>query len=651
MHIYIDDNSNPLKEFQLPADFLPELSRTNPFLTDEGSQSIPLTLPASDHNMKLIRFPYRITASNRPVRKLAAILSEGTSWMRGTLYIDKANPIDGIECTFYTNEGQLYEKMKDIRLNDIAWPKIEGSGFGYESRARYWMDKFLDIMEGRQVQPDEYYIFSVQTDQDFIPEKIPSDKIEFTRKLILNETQYDGTSLSFTAYEAQKYKESDTVFTVPVGYGITPFLRLGYVLRIVMAHIGYVLESNIFDTDTSLKRLVILNNTADSICNGYLDFSQLLPTNLLIEDLINTVRKKFGVEFITGESNHVIVKLFENELKQSPDMDLSQYVTGEITIEAQDPKGIAFKMERSLSPYSDTKTENWDEFKKAYPQYLNQSPDIIYSALIKRATTFNLSTQQFVKYGWAIRGENENHDYAVNISSPFFDTLPPDGMEEEDISPGDVCVPLSQFYGYNPLYKVYDHLSMDITKIFRAKLPFIGNIRHLNTEILNNDPDKSVPEDKEENLQLMMCFSCPGKQSYTTNINNEDIPIYYYYSGSSIAFDATGKEWGTVSLVSIGFEEKKIIEIDGKPIEVTIRFLDKNLYSLFYKERDEMLQQANQLLTFYARIPTYLITTMNIATPKVVNGQRIMIERIDYVLKKQNLCQVTARTLHKYDNE
>lgn len=72
----------------------------------------------------------------------------------------------------------------------------------------------------------------------------------------------------------------------------------------------------------------------------------------------------------------------------------------------------------------------------------------------------------------------------------------------------------------------------------------------------------------------------------------------------------------------------------------------RNLYETFYKRRDEMLQKANQQIVCRAKIPAHIINSMDISRPKILDGQKVMIERIDYTLGKSELCQITARTLH-----
>lgn len=570
MHIYIDDSSNPMKEFQLPADFKPELSRTNPFLSDEGSQSVPLTLPASDHNLKLMNFLHRGVSTQRPVRKILAILSEGAVWMRGTLYIEQASKEEGINCTFYTNEGQLYEKIKDYKLQDLDWDILEGIGADYASKAKYWMNKFANIQMGNESQPDEYFVFCLETSSPFNVEKNPGTNTF----LVLNETKYENSLISFRAMEEQKYTteegEDQTEYTAPVGYGVTPFLRVGFVLRHLFEYFGYTLETNIFDTDTSLKRLVLLNNVADSIVNGNIDLKQLLPDGLSVEDLINSIRLKFGVEFV--EIGTIIrVRQWQTVLNLGADLDLSAYIRNDPNLIMEDKSALSFELDLL---YRDNSTvESWF--------------------------------------------------YKQSFTHPS-----PSGYKDVEINPSDKT-PLN-----NIVYSPYLHRDHEYTVYLKA--PYIGAIQHKNTELQLSSGE--VEEDKNEESSIAFCFSVPRIQTWSSSM----YPIIYkYYTGTIFSFDGEGVKWGTLSLVVN----------DMEPWYNETTNLKDNIYELLYKNRDEMLKKANQQLIVKAMLPLHLITTMDITTPKILNGQKVLIERIDYVLNKPDLCLITARTLHLFPEE
>lgn len=562
MHIYIDDSSTPMKEFQLPAEFRPELSRTNPFLSDEGSQSVPLTLPASDHNLKIIGYLYRTTSTKRPIYKLPVIMADGVIWMRGTLRIEQIHKKEGINCTFYTNEGQLYEKIKDYQLKDLNWPKYTGEGSDITAKARYWMNKFLEIMGNTNNTNSDYYVFSATTNYVFVT----NYERQYDDTLIINQYSQPNDTILFEARNERKYKdgygENATEYTVPVGYGVTPFLRLGYILRHVFEYFGYKLSINIFDTETSLKQICLLNNVADAIVSGVLDYGQLIPQTLSVEDLIKNVRKKFSVEFIEINGT-IFVKTWNQILSMSADLDLSKYIRNDITWITQDKESIQIEYESTYTFDSD----------------------------------------------------------ALNVPLKHASIA---GTESIDLSTDDK-IPFNQ----TALLYYYPHLG----NVYYLSAPYIGEIIHKNSELVLTGTTEAEKEDTN-NMDLMFCFSIP-KTQLVTGLRLQ------YFAGTIWSYDNNNETWGTLSLVAN--------EVVGD-VNPTIKGID-NIYNKLYLSRDKMLQNANQQIIYEASIPSYTIANMDISNPKIIRGQIILIERIDYVLDKPDLCQITARTLHLYPEE
>lgn len=552
MHIYIDDNNRPLKEFQLPADFRPELSRTNTFLTNEGSQSIPLTLPASDHNLKIIGYSHRATSSKRPVFKMPVILHDNAAWIRGSIYISQIHKLDGIECTIYTNEGQLYEKIKDYKLRDLNWPKQTGQGADYAAKAKDLMGKFEIIMNNHASYPNpDYYIFSVTTDYVFLPIEYNDTQHADYYTLVLNE--YEGSIPKLKATTTRKYQSETgneaTIYEVPVGYGVTPFLRISYILRHMFEYFGYKLEENIFDTNDSMKRLCLLNNTADAIVSGVLDYSQLMPQSLTVDDFINNIRKKFSIEFI--ESNGKIsIKTWNEVLSMSPDMDLSKYTRNHLSWLTEEKGSIQIE-------YESTYQIDIPEIAKSLKHNANE------------------------------------------------------GMSIEDLSTKDKV----------PFFKKAFYNTEGLTTDAILSL-YIGGISHLNSDLIlagNTEPEKEDSEDSG----IIICFSNPAIQLIWGND--------YCYQGTIYPPIINGSDNFTL----LASEYNKI----------------PGIYERFYRDRDRMLEKANQQVIYEAIIPSHVIDQMDISVPKIINGQKVLIERIDYIFGKTDLCQITARTLHLYPEE
>lgn len=567
MHIYIDNGTSSMPELDLPFDFWPELSRTNPFLTEEGSQSIPLTLPASEHNMKLINFSYRGTSTKRPLSTTDAILSEGTNWIRGTLYINQINKEEGIECTFYTNEGQLYEKIKDYKIRELDWPIINGSGNSNEEKARDLMKTFLNVIQKESSGTKEYMIGNIWTEDNFIKNK----NITFKNYLLLNELKFENDTLSFYAQNEQKYYteagENATEITAPVGFGITPFLKIGYVLRHIFQYFGYTLNPNAFDTNADLYRLVILNNVVDAIVDGNIHFKQLVP-DITVEDFINAVRRKFCCEFIL-KGKTIDLLFVKDILKSAPDTDLSKYIRKENTVNTVAPQAISIKLQT---------------LTKAPEGYTVRNPAIY--------------TKQF--------------EQSLIHNSPS-------GFEEVSVEMIDKT---PYIYVGRTAYIVEEDIEgfkTDIASIFLPEGEYQKTTLIIDGEV--------VSENNNSSLDLAFCFI----DSKITTIN------YGQYKKKKSIPGRLYSNFVTLLVNSYTFYHL------GPAQE-----FNNNIYEVLYKEKDDMLKYANTEVAYEAVLPSHLISTMDISTPKIIQGMKVLIERIDYVLGHPDLCQITARTLHQY---
>jgi hypothetical protein len=173
----------------------------------------------------------------------------------------------------------------------------------------------------------------------------------------LNETISTDTNPKNIHFKGEQVREWRTVdgkrIELPIGYGITPFLRVSYILRWIFTQLGYTLVTNIFDLDPSLRRMVLINNTADSICNnGYLRYKDLIPEQMEIMTFLNVFRRKFGLEFIEKQGGRIEVVTWNSALTSLPDKDLSRFVADRQSYEFVDPSAIRIQMNRSLEPYS-----------------------------------------------------------------------------------------------------------------------------------------------------------------------------------------------------------------------------------------------------------------------------------------------------------
>ena len=76
------------------------------------------------------------------------------------------------------------------------------------------------------------------------------------------------------------------------GYYMTPFLRAPYLLRRIFSYFGYTLLENFFDVTEPFKSMVFINNTIDSLVNGSILLSHLVP-DCMCNTILDVFRKKF----------------------------------------------------------------------------------------------------------------------------------------------------------------------------------------------------------------------------------------------------------------------------------------------------------------------------------------------------------------------
>ena len=105
--------------YDLNIDTELEMTRYNPFFHDKGEQSIPISLPATDHNLALLQHPESTAGKQKIAQRLDATIQSGIYSVNARQAILSARKNDSIETSFYLREGAFYEKVKDVSLQEI----------------------------------------------------------------------------------------------------------------------------------------------------------------------------------------------------------------------------------------------------------------------------------------------------------------------------------------------------------------------------------------------------------------------------------------------------------------------------------------------------------------------------------------------------
>ena len=402
----------------LPVGLSLEIEQHNPFYSDAGTSSIPVSLPLSPGNVKLLGRPDNLCRSERYIRQVPAFLECGVVAKRALLTVDTCGQ-KGISVSLVLSDSEMYTRNQDRKLKEI-----------FADRA-YGMSKMnvstpFEIFRGQfRSAPylNDVAIFPVASD-------IKTDGSS-TEVFIIN--QPTGSTI---IDNPRTVTIGDSQVSVPAGYGISPYLYLWACVQYAFEDLGYEVRVNEIKTDFNLKEIVLLNDLADTCCPNYalpsgwgFQYADLVP-DITLGEFIIWLRDKFGV-VITCDSEVVEIRLFENCARKSvPDYDLTPFCTGTPDITYPSEQGLRLSVETSIEG-AEPAAESLETLRSSY----------------ENCTQFN--TYDEIKgvglfYVKAL-GMYYYRDYSGNISklgSDAYDYVRSQSAENEEVTPNDFFVPM-----------------------------------------------------------------------------------------------------------------------------------------------------------------------------------------------------------------
>ena len=353
-------------EFDLPAGFTTEVTTYNPAFNETGEQSLPMTLPPTYKNLKLAGFSDVIENYYKPVKELAVDVVSGVFMRPGNLVIHSANTDEGISCTVYFREGQFYSLIEEKNMQDVPLDVIEGIGATTEDKV-LWLVNYLKIEYTTQ-DSQVFSVFPVQTQHSVTRKILLEDSlgdmqaVEETFNLVLNgyERKYNFNPANTAEKElmlsqlmgenAQVFIEQNTAVSIGKGYGMTAFVNVFYYLERMFAHFGYDFDDTEVRATFSRAdwRIVMLNNVADAIYDGTLDFNQLIP-DMSLKEFIRKISAYFGGYFTFSDiEKRATFHLYSNLFAYNPGEDLTHYTGSKPRI-----TGVDFKWYELVNPSAD----------------------------------------------------------------------------------------------------------------------------------------------------------------------------------------------------------------------------------------------------------------------------------------------------------
>jgi len=626
----------------LPDDLELNVTHGNPLILEQGTYSLPVLLPGTDNNMKLLQNPPQFDNVYKHVIKWPAYIKQGSFQKKASLNILEAG--DDIDVFFQMNESEMYAKMKETTLSsafDIKrfprdLPTLPGYPEGMDQIIRY-----LELVKVNNFPNEDFRLFEVATDKsEWNLDSDPNhayDVLQFLNESFRSKdtetiptTDFDLTGLRYTVFRG---RYPHTVFIdgqlieVPKGYGITPFLKLNFMLRRIFEYFGYKLEESIFDTDPELKEIVVLNNTADSIVREVIDYSQLVPSGT-VDDFLNNIRQAFGCEFFVSEDNRRVNIKFWNDILSDIrlEKDWTPYLTSRPKKKIVEPKTIKLTFKRSFD-YASVPYDTLAKYEQTFGEYG-----------FRETIPYNVS-------GWAdgyyligdqlrifeVYTDQDTLQQKKRLHSrPLYDYYQDsDNLEFEERSSDLEYVPSVSGYAMKGLKLTNGELSAPpIYKWLMSNL-YIGKRRHMNTVLEKNTSDESgAVQAKEVEETAGTCL--PAIVFYRHKITDKYIGAIGY--GTPFHFDDEGNSVGTLDLIPGG---------------------KNGLFEHFLRILDDVLRNSYQQITVTLNLPEKEIVNFRMDKLICIGHQPLLPELMEYIVKEKDIDvnKVVFRTIRIYKDK
>lgn len=375
------------EDYNLRPDTQIQVERTNPFFNDFGEQTIPLELPASERNRRILGFP---DSFGRRVKMEAAdvAIQDGEYFAQCRQMVLSAQYRGSISTAFYINDGSFYSRIQKVKLKDIfkdefipgvntveqgiafcrslrdnkneqytIFPVLltddsgVNLGFNYKFLNAYGKDTGLKSKAKWMWKDGKMSYVNYTTVSAFLPD--------------INDSDCDF----YNAIQRTEYVNEIPITLAP-GYYISPFIRVNYLLQRIFAYFGYTLQSNFFTQTEPFTKMVVINNVIDVLVNGKIRLSDLVPDGTCA-DFLTVIRKKFCCEFTSDEDQHTANIIFlRDTLNALPENDLTSCVTQEPIVvykTEKDYKRITLDAEDKLDTDISDSYDDIDAMVKACP--------------------------------------------------------------------------------------------------------------------------------------------------------------------------------------------------------------------------------------------------------------------------------------------
>lgn len=584
------------KPFDLPIDFQIEIEITSPFYNEIGSRTTGSTLPGTKHNLSLLNHIHRMDIVDKPERDRMVMVADGVYRRSGKINV--VSPLrSGISCNIGFDESLMYEAWNNVILKNLPnLPKKQFDGGLAE------LITHIDAVYRYQVSAD-YHVFPAVVSNEEVDTVVYP---QFINRIIMTD---EGTATVMPTFKLVTESRTENTVVggtlasvkVPEGYGISPFLKVSKILDLIFEAYGYRLVENPFATDFQLKKMVVLNNVADAVVEGYIDYKDMMP-DCTINSFLHSLFCRTGAQiFVNGNNKTAKVILLKDAITAQPTDNWTLLRATEIK-----PTYEAGKQLKITAPttFNNSKpaADSFDDFYKKYAgviqvyakhyDYVPNEYNVAYNSVTGNYYKTELISK---KTEW--------------LSSDFFPwDKKHSELSYEEISGDDESVPM----GFANEYILCPH--------------YLAGASHYHTTFRST----SVSDEETSETPLAFCFAIGmGRYNANTQVKNRS----GYYHGSTLCIDLDGEPF-----------------VDPNGNQYYFSLVPHGKYGsffVFFKDWDAILRHANHIFEGEINLTKNQLTMIDTSRPILISGQKLMIDKVKHSLPStsDSPAKVTFRSI------
>lgn len=582
--------------FDIPPDFRMQIDNTSPVFNALGSLVVSASIPNDrpGTNRRLLGFPNRADSSQRPPSKMPVIVSYGSFVRSGSLTVNSAiNSKGTFSCSIAFDEGEMYERMKDVRLKDLTTlPVVEMS-----------VSNIMTMLNGLAHYDDpqsDLSVFPLCLD-NFENYEIVEGTVNYNREILfLNnyEKSDDGTTYNLTDIDHYYNSSAERIEVNLPGFGVSPFVRVWKILELIIEHLGYTMGSNPYKEHFQLRKLVAVNNVADAIVSGRIDYRVLMPDTTM-GDFLSSLFARHGARLFFNSNTRVVDIILLKDILQSREYSqLDKYQSSPYDLVFTKAKQLKITGQRSLYRAS-TSADTWEDFYRKYNGQIGTS-EISVGGHRHGGVWYSANEGIFLQTA------STGNAVPRFISSIHFDwDKKVEDMDYEEISGNDECMTQwSVYYG-----------------------------RELACPIFSTGP----------------AFFYTGLLVKQAQVDEQTVtcPLAFAFSmGNALP----SINFGSIFPYKPTYYPQYYVDEEGNEYNYALTFSGKDgSFQRFFRDYDAFFRYSNHEHTCDYKLPVTFLSNMNMQVKAMLANQPLLLDRIPHQLGAKETVTVVSRTTRLYE--